>query len=180
MGEPGDSSGAAPTGTPSRAASRGRKSEPQPHSGHSDMGPPGSGMGPRSSSVGRSPQPPGMLASMSGGAAGVASSAAAGGGARGVLNGKLGGDGRGYQGGGAGVVDGQGCSLQRTDHGHVRSGSASVVVGQHGQMVNRRMNADWNGVGGPLPSLDVLTSGLRGHGMHVNINGQGGGGEVRI
>lgn len=185
MGEPGDSSGPTPAGTPSRTAPRGRKSEPQPHPRHGDtMCRPGGGIGPRSSSVGRSPQPPGMLASISGGPAGVASSALAGNGARGVLNGKLGGDGRGYQGGGAGAADGQGCSIQPPDHVLMRSGSASVVVGQHGHMGNRRTNTDWNGVGGPLPPLDVLTSGLtsglRGHGMHVNINGQGSGGEVRI
>ncbi|CAM9478840.1 unnamed protein product, partial [Sphacelaria rigidula] len=154
MGEPGDSSGPTPAGTPSRTAPRGRKSEPQPHPRHGDtMCRPGGGIGPRSSSVGRSPQPPGMLASISGGPAGVASSALAGNGARGP-----------------------------PDHVLMRSGSASVVVGQHGHMGNRRTNTDWNGVGGPLPPLDVLTSGLtsglRGHGMHVNINGQGSGGEM--
>lgn len=189
LGETTDASGPSATGTPSRAVPRGRKVDSQgQHLGGSGGGSNGPMSGDpndhggsgtqRSSSVGRPSRSSGTLAAISAATAAVAAAAVPGNGARGVLNGKAGVSGRGYPpgGGSGGGVGGQGRVIHRQEHGLERSGSASVVVGPHGLMGDGGVETDWEGVAGPLPSLDVV--GLRGPGRHGN--GTGPGGEVRI
>lgn len=138
--------------TPSRAAPRGRKSESaRPNA----TPPPGAGNGvgghERSSSVGRSGRST-MAPAAAAAAAAVAAAAA------GSMTQGMGGLGGG---------------------GHVRSGSGPVLMGQRGD--GMPMDSDWTGGHDRLPSLDLVTGGLRKlhGGRHGNSGGQGGGPEVR-
>lgn len=130
-----------------------------------------------------------MSAAASAAAAAVTAAAVPGTVARGVLNGKAGlgvrvsppGAGAGGRAGGGGRGEGRGGIVGRREQGHVRSGSASVVMEAHGQVVDSGMvvDSDWEGVDGPLPSLDLVTSGLRLPGRHGNGIAQAAGAEVR-
>lgn len=163
-------------GAASRAAPRGRKSEGgRPNPGGMGGVMVGGGGHERSSSVGRSGS--GSLAPAAAAAAAAVAAAAAGvnGVSRGVLIGKgIGGPGR----------------RPGHDQGHVRSGSGPLMMGHgggggSGQMLglvggDMAMDTDWDGARGPLPSLDMVTGGLRKlNGRHGNGGGQGGGAEVR-
>lgn len=58
-------------------------------------------------------------------------------------------------------------------HGGVGGQGLGLVGG------DMAMDSDWDGAGGPLPSLDMVTGGLRKlHGRHANGGGQGAGAEV--
>lgn len=63
---------------------------------------------------------------------------------------------------------------------HSRAGAGGAFLGQMGDGMNVE-DGDWNGGQGPLPSLDMVTGGLRNlhGGRHGNGGGRGAGAEVR-